>query len=64
MPSSFFTLYGSNLHGVKVNWQNDPTKSGDRELTMAFTINMYSAKFTAGPEVDVTVNGTLIKKEP
>jgi hypothetical protein len=64
MPSSFFTLYGSNLHGVKVNWQNDPTKSGDRELTMAFTINMYSAKFTAGPLTEVEVNGTKIKTEP
>jgi hypothetical protein len=62
MPSSFFTLYGSNLHGVKVNWQNDPTKSGDRELTMAFTINMYSAKFTAGPEADVPAES--IKGEP
>jgi len=31
---------------------------------MAFSINMYSAKFTAGPEVDATVGGTNIKKEP
>jgi hypothetical protein len=50
MPSSFYTLYGSNLHGVKINWQNDPKLTGDRELKIAFTINMYSAKFTAGPE--------------
>lgn len=63
MPSSFYTLYGSNLHGVKINWQNDPKLTGDRELKIAFTINMYSAKFTAGPELDKIINGVTYKKE-
>ena len=64
MPTSFYTLYGSNLHGVKVNWQNDPSKSGDRTLTMAITLNLYSAKFTAGLENDVTTGGVTYSKEP
>lgn len=64
MPTSFYTLYGSNLHGVKVNWQNDPTATGDRTLTIGLTLNLYSAKFTAGLENDVTVGGTTYKKEP
>ena len=48
MPTSFSTLFGSNLHGVKVTWGNDPAKAGDREMTIGYTLNMYSAKFTAG----------------
>ena len=48
MPTSFSTLFGSNLHGVKVTWGNDPSKSGDRVLNINIELHMYSAKLTAG----------------
>jgi hypothetical protein len=48
MPTSFSTLFGSNLHGVKVTWGNDPNKAGDRVLSINFELKMYSAKLTGG----------------
>ena len=52
MPTNFYTLYGSNLHGAKITWGNDPAASGDRILTIAFDLNWYSAKFTPGRNTD------------
>ena len=57
MPSTFYTLYGSHLHGVKMTWMNDPTAAGDRELTMKFDLNWYSAKFTPGIISSYTTGG-------
>ena len=50
MPKTFETLFGSHLHGVKITWGNDPAATGDRVLAIDFTINLYSAKLTAGVE--------------
>ena len=50
MPTTFATLFGSSLHGVKIIWSNNPAATGDRILSIDFTINMYAAKFSCGLE--------------
>lgn len=63
MPNSFDTLFGSELHGVKYTWYNDPTVTGDRTLLINFDVNMYAAKLTFGLGADQTYNGKTYKKD-
>ena len=66
MPTKFYTLFGNNIHGIKVTWGNDPAATGDKSLAIDFELNMYAAKPTFGITggVPVTIGGTTISPEP
>lgn len=67
MPTKFYTLFGNNVHGIKATWQNDPTITGDRTLTLDFDLHMYAAKPTFGLVDTATpqlVNGVSTYAEP
>ena len=48
MPTTFTTIFGTAIHGVSINWSNDPKLTGDRTLNMLIYCNMYSFKPTGG----------------
>lgn len=62
MPTTFSTLWGNALNGIRVNWNNDPavlTNTGDRQLNINFNLYMYAMKPTAGLKTgwtDASVN--------
>lgn len=57
MPTTFSTLWGNALNGIRVNWNNDPavlTNTGDRQLNINFNLYMYAMKPTAGLKIGWT----------